>query len=218
MRVLVLDTIHGGIAIGKAYVAAGHTVDTVDVYRNSTPDIARDAATRQYDLIVAPVHLDPEHPLLHRPGVPVITHHEAVRRLLGKDVPVPMVEITGARGKTTTAHALAHLITGSGILHTSAGTFMYPDRTFLWKKSITPASVLAAARQAQSINGWLVAEESLGVTGAGNLAIITSHEDYHCAAGKKSALAEKCTSADRCPRVLVADGSLTKKRDGIANL
>ncbi len=218
MRILVLDTIHGGIEIGEAFASLGHVVDMVDVYRNSTPDTARHAATRHYDLIVAPVHLDPAHPLLNRHGIPIISHHEAVQRLLGNDVPVPMVEITGARGKTTTAHALAHLMPGAGILHTSAGTFAYPDRTLLWKKSITPASVIAAARYTLSIHGWLIAEESLGVTGAGSLAIITSPENYRCAAGKKSALAEKLSSAKHSPHLLVAEGIRTEKRDGITHI
>jgi len=218
MRILVLDTIHGGIEIGEAFASLGHTVDMVDVYRNSTPDAAQHAATRNYDLIVAPVHLDPAHPLLNRHAVPVISHHEAVRQLLGNDVPVPMVEITGARGKTTVAHALAHLMPGPGVLHTSAGTFRYPDQILLWKKSITPASVIAAARYAQSIHGWLIAEESLGVTGAGNLAIITSPEDYRCAAGRKSALAEKLSSAQHSPHLLVAEGIRTEKRDGIMHV
>jgi len=218
MRILVLDTIHGGIGIGEAFASLGHAVDMVDVYRNSTPEAARHAVTREYDLMVAPVHLDPAHPLLNRHGVPVISHHEAVRQLLANDVPVPMVEITGARGKTTTAHALAHLMPRPGVLHTSAGTYVYPDRTLLWKKSITPAAVLAAARYAQSIHGWLIAEESLGVTGAGSLAIITSPEDYRCAAGKRSALAEKCSSAQHSPHLLVADGIRTEVREGITHL
>ena len=218
MRILVLDTIHGGIEIGEAFASLGHAVDMVDVYRNSTPDAARHAATRHYDLIVAPVHLDPAHTLLNRHAVPVISHHEAVRRLLGNDVPVPMVEITGARGKTTTAHALAHLMPGPGVLHTSAGTYVYPDRILLWKKSITPASVIAAARYAKSIHGWLIAEESLGVTGAGSLAIITSPEDYRCAAGRKSALAEKLSSAKHSQHLLVAEGIRTETRDGITHV
>jgi hypothetical protein len=115
-----------------------------------------------------------------------------------------MVEITGARGKTTTAFALAHIMAGAGVLHTSAGTFLYPERRLLWKRSITPASVLAAAGAAIGINGWLVAEESLGVTGAGSLAIITSADDYACAAKKKSALAEKLKSVKNSRRVLLA--------------
>ncbi|MGA2698407.1 MAG: coenzyme F430 synthase, partial [Methanoregula sp.] len=84
MRILVLDTIHGGCEIGGAFARAGHTVDMVDVYRDTTPEVAEQAAQETYDLVVAPVHLDPEHPLLAgRSGSgTVITHHEAVRQLL----------------------------------------------------------------------------------------------------------------------------------------
>ncbi|MHB8163057.1 MAG: coenzyme F430 synthase, partial [Methanoregula sp.] len=46
----------------------------------------------------------------------------------------------------------------------------------------------------------------LGVTGAGDLAIITSAEDYAFAAGKKSAIKEKTASAKRAKRLLVAEG------------
>ena len=54
--------------------------------------------------------------------------------------------------------------------------------------------------------GWLIAEESLGVTGAGDLAIITSSEDYTFANGKKCAIKAKIASAAHAKRVLVADG------------
>jgi len=206
MRVLVLDTIHGGNEIGAACRAAGNTVDVVDIYTGTTPALLQAAATTSYDLIVAPVHLDPDHPLLSRRQVPVITHHEAVRHLLGKDLPSPLIEITGARGKTTTAHALAHLLPGKGVLHTSTGTYGYPEKTLLGKRSITPASVIPAARSARGMHGWLVAEISLGVTGAGDLAIITSPEDYLFAAGKKHALDEKIASLVHADPVLVAPG------------
>jgi hypothetical protein len=208
MRILLLDTIHGGSEIGSAFARAGNTVDTVDVYRGTTPDAADRAAQTTYDLVVAPVHLDPSHPLLARRTArePVISHHEAVRRLIDGHVPHPMIEITGAQGKTTTAYALAHLLPGPGILHTSTGTYAMPGLRLLFKRSITPASVLDAAEKAVSLRGWLVAEESLGVTGAGDLAIITSPLDYRCAAGKKSALAEKVASAQYCRRLLVAPG------------
>lgn len=208
MRILILDTIHGGSGIGGAFARAGHTVEMVDVYRDTTPEAAERAAHETYDLVVAPVHLDPAHPLLAgRSGSePVISHHEAVRQLLEGQVPHPMIEITGAQGKTTTAYALAHLLPGPGVLHTSAGTYEMPGSTWLFKKSITPASVLAAAEKATSLPGWFVAEESLGVTGAGDLAIITSPSDYRCAAGKKSALAEKIASAKKCRHLLLAPG------------
>jgi UDP-N-acetylmuramoylalanine-D-glutamate ligase len=117
-----------------------------------------------------------------------------------------MIEITGAQGKTTTAHALAHTLPGNGVLHTSTGTYTYPAKHLLWKKSITPASAIAAARYASRVPGWLVAEISLGVTGAGDLAIITSPDNYTFANGKKSAIREKIASTNHAKRVLVAEG------------
>jgi UDP-N-acetylmuramyl pentapeptide synthase len=206
MHILVLDTIHGGKEIGDTYADAGNVVDVVDVYTGTTPETFENSKSRTYDLIVAPVHMDPDQILLSNRSVSVITHHEAVRRLLGEKLPVPMIEITGARGKTTTAYALAHVLPGNGVLHTSAGTYAYPTKNLLWKRSITPASVLAAAKYANRHSGWLVAECSLGVTGAGDLAIITSAEDYTFAAGKKSAIKEKIASLTHAKRILVADG------------
>ena len=126
-----------------------------------------------------------------------------------------MIEITGAQGKTTTAHALAHLLTGPGVLHTSTGTYEMPEKRLIFKKSITPASVLDAAQKAVSMRGWLIAEESLGVTGAGDLAIITSPDDYLCAAGKKSALKEKAASAQKSRRLLMAVSLETGKSSNI---
>jgi coenzyme F430 synthetase len=213
MQVLVLDTVHGGKEIGAAYREAGHSVDAVDLYHGTTPDELREAQHRHYDLIVAPVHMDPDHPLLARRAVPVITHHEAVRQLLGEHLPSPMIEITGAQGKTTTAHALAHVLSGKGVLHTSTGTFTYPARHQLFKKSITPASVIAAARYAVRMPGWLVAEVSLGVTGAGDLAIITSPDNYTFAGGKKCAIREKIASTRHAKRVLVAEGVFTDQEN-----
>lgn len=206
MHILVLDTIHGGREISDLYAGAGHVVDVVDVYKGSTPGMVGKARNATYDLIVAPVHLDPDYPLLAKRNTPIITHHEAVRRLLGRNLPVPMIEITGARGKTTTAHALAHLLPGNGVLHTSTGTYSYPTKDLLGKRSITPASVLSAVGFANNIPGWLIAEISLGVTGAGDLAIITSAEDYPFAAGKKRAVREKTASALQAKHILVAEG------------
>ncbi len=208
MHILVLDTIHGGNEIGEAFAAQGHSVVMVDVYRGTTPWEYENAVHQKFDLTVSPVHLDPHHLLLKNKN-PVITHHEAVRMLLGDTVPKLMVEITGTRGKTTTAHALASLLPGEGVLHTSAGTYKYPGKIFLGKKSITPASVLTAVKYAREINGWLIVEESLGVTGAGTLAIITSGEDYSFASGKKSALFEKLASMKNARQILAAPGIKT---------
>ncbi|MDD1694292.1 MAG: coenzyme F430 synthase [Methanoregula sp.] len=218
MHILVLDTIHGGKSIGEAYVSRGDQVDLVDVYRGEGPVSVATALARTYDLIVAPVHLDPDHPLLKRATAPVITHHEAARQLVGDITPTRMVEITGARGKTTTAHALASLIPGAGILHTSSGTYRFPEKNLISRSSITPASVLAAVKLARDLKGWLIAEESLGITGAGTLGIITSGEDYRFAADKKSAIEAKIASAGHCPHLLLAEKIPTPARNGIVHL
>ncbi|MDR0980996.1 MAG: coenzyme F430 synthase [Methanocalculaceae archaeon] len=204
MRILVLDTIHGGADIAAALQQRGDTVDAVDVYRG-TGVLEQTAADRSYDLVTAPVHLNPSHPLLAK--APVKTHHEMVRELIVP--PRISVEITGARGKTTTAFALAHLMTGTGcgILHTSSGTFRMPETKLLWRKSITPASVIAACTAARNCGAsWLIAEESVGVAGFGTLGILTSADDYSIAGGTKSALAEKCRSLAACRTVLVPRG------------
>lgn len=208
MRVLVLDTIHGGAVLAEALLRNGDDVDAIDVYRGGTLT-PEEAATRKYDVITAPVHLDPDYPLLHT-GTPVLSHHEITGKLChGLDI--KLIEITGARGKTTTAFALAHIMPGRGILHTSRGTFLYPERKLLFKKSITPASLLFALTAAKTENAeWVIAEESAGVTGIGALGILTSDRDYKIAAGKKSALEAKLKSLERCSSVLVPEPVLRK--------
>ena len=205
MRILVLDTIHGGAELAGALRGAGHEADEVDVYRGKAGISIEEALVRTYDLVTAPVHLDPDHPLLRRHG-PAVSHHEMVQRVLEGRLPHPFIEITGARGKTTTAHALASLLPGPGILHTSTGTYRYPERELLWKRSITPASLIVAAHEAERIGGWLIAEESLGVTGAGDVAVLTSTEDYPVAAGKKQAIAEKCRLLSGARRIVLPPG------------
>lgn len=201
MRILVLDSIHGGDLIAGGLRENGHACTAVDVYRGDA-SVVREIQAGDFDLLVAPVHLDPDYPLLHFP-LPAITHHEAVRWLLsGKDLPRPFIEVTGKQGKTTTAHAIAHTLEGPGILHTSSGTSRYPEREQLYRASITPASLLRAVREAERIKGWLVAEVSLGVTGAGDLAVLTSDLDYGIAAGKRSAIVAKMASLVQARRVI----------------
>jgi len=206
MEILVLDTIHGGTELARALESAGHRVDMVDVYRGEQGIAPQDAEGRSYDLVVAPVHLDPAYPILSGIQAPRITHHAAVRMLLRGRTPHPMIEVTGARGKTTTAYAIAHAMKGPGVLHASPGTLLYPGRTLLWRRSITPASVLPAAAEAVKAGGWLVAEESLGVTGAGDIAVLTSAEDYRMAAGRRPALATKLETMRDAPVAVVPAG------------
>ncbi len=206
MRLLVLDTIHGGTDLAGFLREQGHFVDTVDVYRGSSVIDAETARQRAYDLVIAPVHLSPAHPLLRELSAPLISHHQAVHWILGNRRPSPMVEISGSRGKTTTASALAEIMEGPGILHTSAGTVRYPERSLIGPGSITPAAVIPAAREALRINGWLVTEISLGFTGTGDLGILTSSDDYLIAGGMRHALLEKIRSGQGMAQFLTVPG------------
>ena len=47
MHILVLDTIHGGKAIGEAFAARGDRVDCVDVYRGESKTDVTTALTRK---------------------------------------------------------------------------------------------------------------------------------------------------------------------------
>ncbi|HJJ38585.1 MAG TPA: coenzyme F430 synthase [Methanocorpusculum sp.] len=199
MKVLVLDTIHGGAVLAEALLRNGDDVDAVDVYRGNTMSV-EDAEKQGYDAVTAPVHLNPDCPLLSI-SAPHYTHHQMTAKLL-KSCRAKLIEITGARGKTTAAAILAEILPGRVILHASTGTWLYPQKKLLFKKSITPASLLFAAAAAESENAdWIIAEESLGVCGAG-FGILTSDKDYAIAAGKKSALAAKLESLSACKTVL----------------
>ena len=213
MEILVLDTIHGGTVIGDALCRMGHHVDLVDVYRGDltspgsiTPETA---SSRKYDLLIHPVHLNPAYPLLRQLPFPAITHHDAVRWILREhwlsnhENRGPVIEVTGTRGKTTTATALASILTGPGILHTSRGTFRYPDEELLTRMSITPASLIIAESYTRP-GDWFIGEVSLGFTGIADLAILTSDEDYRVGADRFSAREIKHMSSLKCPHLLVA--------------
>ncbi len=205
MNILVVDTIHGGTEISRHLLSQGHTVDTVDVYRGEGSISVDEALSRTYDIVAAPVHLDPDHPLMHL-KTEYRTHHQMIPFCLGKNRPRLTVEITGARGKTTTAHALASLLPGAGVLLSSIGITEFPSQKNAGKKSITPASTIHAAQNAIASGGWLVAEESIGASGMGDLGILTSAEDYLCAGGKKHAHALKKEMLLSCEKILASPG------------
>jgi hypothetical protein len=214
MQILVLDTIHGGKVIADHLSRLGHDIDMVDVYRGQEgifPEIAR---SRSYDLVVAPVHLDPDYALLHEISSPVISHHAAVRWILGNNFSKPVVEITGKQGKSTTATALAFLLQGPGLLQTSSGLFRYPEKEEIGRYSITPASLLTTSAFIPP-NGWFIVEISIGFCGIGSLGIITSGLDYSIANEKRSAFTVKSEQSHVMEKVLVAPGVLLQHTGAI---
>ena len=175
MNILVLDTIHGGRTIAEYLTASDCLCDTVDVYRHesgiSEEEAVRNLTLKRYDFVCAPIHLSPEYCILKSAaaeGIPVLSHHEIVSLIVSglSDADVnsenakPIIEITGTRGKTTTAYALSHMLSHAvptepeippknsrgnerginerginerGILHTSRETVAVPGGRILQK-------------------------------------------------------------------------------------
>ena len=110
MKILIIDLTHGGDKIGREYLALGHDVTLVDIYHSTPEDLRRSleqegfrvleaAPSEMFDLAVVPVH-SPDRSLGQAHFARRITHHHAVGELV--KFAVPVVEVTGAKAKTTT--------------------------------------------------------------------------------------------------------------------
>lgn len=199
MRVLVLDLTHGGDVIALEYLEKGCSVTAVDIYRTSQT-LAGKLADRgircldsspgeDFDLAVMPIHA-PERFLGPARPVRTITHHQAVGELARFGVPV--VEVTGVRGKTSTVNVLSYLLRGEYgrvLSLSSSGLRMLGEDDVLLedKVSIAPATLLRLSKRHTDLDAG-VFEVSLGGTGLADVSIITGlQEDYPIAAGTKRA-------------------------------
>lgn len=154
-------------------------------------------------LVVAPVHCNLPHP-------PHMTHHQAVEFLLKDKITVPIIEITGVKGKTSTAAMLKEIYRDENpLILSSRGVEVVSDGeeiTLQRDISITPASIITAWQLSQDFYkdkkfhndkfctdkipgvGICIFESSLGGTGLADVGVITNiAEDYTIAKGTSSA-------------------------------
>ncbi|MGD9911179.1 coenzyme F430 synthase [Methanothrix sp.] len=183
--VAVLDSIHGAGIIASRLREIGIDAEALEVY-HSNPGLER------FSLVVAPVHLSPQNRSLleaRRLGKKVISHHRAVGMILGERE-FRAVEITGTRGKTTTALLLAQILSHEMrvVSHTTSGIELWNrgKRSLIRSGlSITPGNLIAAHQVAsRERTDVLVSEVSLGGTGAFDAGVVTSLTgDYLIAGG-----------------------------------
>jgi UDP-N-acetylmuramyl pentapeptide synthase len=209
MDIAVLDLTHGGALIAQS-LAETATVTAVDVYGTVSDEARRDLESSgiavlteppdagDFDLIVAPVHLDSAYKTLHDARaadvpVPAITHHAAVYEILKQRLErYHVVEVTGTTAKTSTVRMLAGMLsscTGKKIVsHTSAGVEYWDARggdggggssaKTIAKWSIAPASIIRAVESVKAEPGAepdiFIFEVSLGGTGLADTGIITT--------------------------------------------
>ena len=218
--VAVLDTIHGGRQICKKLREIGADAVAIDIYRDSPAPDAIDA----FDAVIAPVHA---HTVLtaraEALGIPVLTHHQAVGQLARQTKTLQdalVFEVTGVKGKTTTASLLGVAFSDRKLLMlTSRGLEIRENGKYVAKKqlSITPANILTAldlVREFDFNPEVCIFEVSLGGTGLADVNILTTlSPEYSIAQGTKTSTFAKLqmlsnAKANSCLVMSTATGSL----------
>ncbi len=179
-KVAVLDTIHGANEICKKLREIGSAAIAINIYHNTpTPDVID-----SFDVVITPVHAHTA--LVARAqalDIPVLTHHQAVGQLVRQTEVLRdalVFEVTGVKGKTSTAALLSNVYADRKLLTlTSLGLEVSENGRYIAKKrlSITPASILTAIDLAKEFDfdpEVYIFEVSLGGTGLADMNIITT--------------------------------------------
>ncbi len=200
-RILVLDTIHGAEIIAEELNELGKQAEVFDPYHQTF------TKALDYDLVIAPVHLNPNFEVVKRAltmEIPFMSHHKAVNeiaRLKNLFSDTKVVEVTGTVGKTAVCELIGQLLKNKKVLsHTSSVTRFQSAGEEVQFPRIggAPANVLKVMHIASEKNlkpDIAVFEISLGLTGIGDVGVITSLDaDYRIAGGTKDASAAKIVS------------------------
>ncbi|MGB7970157.1 MAG: coenzyme F430 synthase [Methanobacterium sp.] len=207
MKVLVVDMTHGGLLISSEFMKIPETeVLALDIYKTLDPLIIEELKNKglnflesldeieQYKnqtaesdlMIVAPVHCKLDHNI-------ALTHHEAVGYLLNDRIDVPVIEVTGVKGKTSIVWMLKEIFKDSNpLVLSSLGVEVVENGEWKVLKrniSITPASIIEAWKLADGYEkGICIFETSLGGTGLADVGILTNlAEDYPIASNSRTA-------------------------------
>ena len=198
MKVLVLDSVHGGKILAEKYLAKKNEVTVVDVYKITPKEVLvslrhRGAKTpdsvpaEHFDLVTMPCHC----PDMFLEGCTYdkrIYFSDSVHDLI--DDRRFRIEITGVKGKTSTCYLLAHILDAAGkkvFLHTSRGLGPYIKGKHIVTdfQSIAPPTLLALPKGEYDV---MVCELSLGGSGKADLAGITNLlENYGIAKNTRKA-------------------------------
>ena len=223
-KFIVLDINHGGDYLATILKNEGYEVIVYDIYQkrgNKRQEINKkniqviDSVERDYKdyTIVYPVHC-PDHFLSSFSRHKKLTHHELVKFLFNSKN--NLIEITGSKGKTTTSHVLAYLLSFDDevFLNSSMGF-----ETLLKGKIkvIAENNSISAGYTAKILSEHnkmpQVLEESLGICGVGNISILTSTNPvYKIKGGNGNSLEAKKQLFKLSEGNIIIDG-----KDKIAN-
>ncbi len=202
MNTLIVDMTHGGKLIASEFSKLNDfNVFALDIYdtlsqkeklsleKKGIKFVQKrflDESSRDDFLIIAPVHCNIESNV-H------MTHHEAVKFLMRDDINIPIIEVTGVKGKTSVVWMLKEIFNDlNPLILSSLGVEIIENgkRNILKRDiSITPASIIEAWKLAEDHEtGICIFETSLGGTGLADAGVLTNiAENYTIASGKKTA-------------------------------
>ena len=203
MNALIVDMTHGGKLIASEFSKLGDfKVFALDIYSTLSPDEKLhlekkgiklveksflDEADNDDFLIIAPVHCNIDSKV-------DMTHHEAVKFLMKDKVGIPVIEVTGVKGKTSTVKMLEEIFKDlNPLILSSLGVEVVENSENIPLKkniSITPASIIEAWYLSKDYNnkGICIFETSLGGTGLADTGILTNiAENYTIASKGKTA-------------------------------
>ena len=250
MNNLVIDLTHGGVKIAISLAKKGNNILAYDIYNTLSTIDAK--MLDVYDIkliqleelsdfkgdmrIIYPIHL----PLTHdeiRSCNPELnytftTHHEIIKEILddwGNDI--PKIEITGVKGKTSSAFMLKEiLIDENPLILSSLGALLYENKQEITLKkniSITPANIKETIDRAYKIanpicqiaEGTVKSENlrkyssaifecSLGATGIGDVGLLTNISENYPIAKNQSCASEAKKQIFNCDIVVANKESL----------
>lgn len=216
MKVLIIDTTHGGDVLAMEYASMDNEVTCVDCYGTSRSEVREELVAKgirwlssppeeDFDLLLMPVHC-PDDFISGARFEARRTFHQAVGELASfKGL---TFEVTGVKGKTSTCHVISHMMNrlGRKVLQlTSRGIHLYgeEEETLEERSSIAPTSILRISRMETEFDNG-VFEVSLGGTGLADVAIITTIGDnYPIAAGTRTAFDAKKQMLNMARKVAV---------------
>ncbi len=202
-NILISDANHGGLVLLEEYSKyTNNNLFFYDIYNKLSNDkknnlkekfnvefLSLDEILENEDSFVKinPVHMPP---IIKTD----FTHHEFVAYLLKKNnINIPIIQVTGVKGKTTVTTLLKDVLKGFNTLVLTSDQLTYNNRTLIEKLSITPASIITAIKKAKDENlldkiDYCVFEVSLGVIPDAYINILTNIlEDYPIAKGSSCA-------------------------------
>lgn len=226
MKVLIVDMTHGGTVIASQFTEIpGFHVYAWDIYQTLKEDVKTSLRNKNVEFVgieflkdldedswvIAPVHCnlglytEDSDTAESSNGTGKVsrfmTHHEAVDFLMRKRIDVPVIEVTGVKGKTSTVSMLKEIFKDlNPLVLSSLGVEVLENgESHLLKGniSITPASVVEAWELLEEFLersenpfevGICIFETSLGGTGLADVGVLTNVvENYSVAGGTNCA-------------------------------